>query len=141
MKIASRSSVAVSFGSRGRNRMTPSRARRAPATIARPSTSSAFANSEPRIDVVRDDDLAGREREQDDEELGQVAERRLEHAGDRRPEPLADRLGRDRDRPRRARRARAPATTKTRDRLGVGEVEHAGDGGRDERRAESRRAH
>ena len=48
---------------------------------------------------LRDDDLAGREREEDDEELRQVAERRLEHAGDGRAEPRADRLGRDADEP------------------------------------------
>ena len=51
MKTASRRSVAVSFGSRFRKRITPSRAESEPATIARPSTSSAFANNEPRIDV------------------------------------------------------------------------------------------
>src|SRR5262245_54422952 len=51
MKTASRSSVAVSFGSRFRNRMTPSRAVSEPATIASPSTRSAFANSEPRMEV------------------------------------------------------------------------------------------
>ena len=51
MKTARSSSVAVSFGSRDWKRMTPSSAWRAPATIASPSTSSAFANSEPRIDV------------------------------------------------------------------------------------------
>ena len=51
MNTVSSSSVAVSFGSRFRNRITPSRAVSEPATIERPSTSSAFANSEPRIDV------------------------------------------------------------------------------------------
>ena len=51
MKTASRSSVVVSFGSRAWKRMTPSSARVAPATIARPRTRSALANSEPRIDV------------------------------------------------------------------------------------------
>ena len=51
MKTASRSSVAVSFGSRRWKRIVPSALRRAPATIASPSTSSAFANSEPMIDV------------------------------------------------------------------------------------------
>ena len=51
MKTASSRSVAVSFGNRFRKRMTPSCAESEPATIARPSTSSAFANSEPRIDV------------------------------------------------------------------------------------------
>ena len=51
MNSESSSRVAVSFGSRCRNRITPSGATREPATIARPSTSSAFANSEPRIEV------------------------------------------------------------------------------------------
>ena len=51
MKTASRSSVAVSLGSRAWKRMTPSPAKRDPAMIVRPSTSSAFANNEPRIDV------------------------------------------------------------------------------------------
>ena len=48
---ASSSSVAVSFGSRRRKRITSPSAARAPATIVRPRTSRAFANSEPRIDV------------------------------------------------------------------------------------------
>ena len=51
MKTASRSSVAVSLGRRAWKRMTPSPAKRDPAMIVRPSTSSAFANNEPRIDV------------------------------------------------------------------------------------------
>jgi hypothetical protein len=51
MKTTSISSVAVSLGSRARKRMTPSEASAEPATMARPSTSIAFANSEPRIDV------------------------------------------------------------------------------------------
>src|SRR4029453_16165659 len=51
MKTASMSSVARSFGRRRRKRMTPSGAARAPATIARPSTSSAFARSEPTNEV------------------------------------------------------------------------------------------
>src|SRR6266511_4994975 len=52
MKTASRSSVAVSFGKRRLNVITPSDALRAPATIASPSTNSAFASSEPTIDVL-----------------------------------------------------------------------------------------
>ena len=43
--------MAVSFGSRWRKRITSPSAARAPATIASPRTSSAFANSEPRIEV------------------------------------------------------------------------------------------
>ena len=49
---------------------------------------------------LRDHDLAGLEREDDDEELGQVAEGRLEQARHRRPEPLADLGGRERHDPR-----------------------------------------
>src|SRR5262245_39589347 len=51
MPIESRSSVAVSCGSRGRNLITFSGAAREPAMITRPRTSSPLANSEPRIDV------------------------------------------------------------------------------------------
>ena len=43
-----------------------------------------------------DNDLAGREREEDDEELRQVAERRLEDARQRGAEARADGLGRER---------------------------------------------
>ena len=41
----------MSFGSRAPKRITPSFAWRVPATIARPRTSSAFANREPMIEV------------------------------------------------------------------------------------------
>ena len=51
MKLATSSSVAVSLGSRGPKRITPSDACRAPSTMTRPSTSSALTNSEPMIDV------------------------------------------------------------------------------------------
>ncbi len=51
MNVATSSNVAVSFGSRGLNRMIPSSARRAPATITRPSTNSAFTRIEPTIAV------------------------------------------------------------------------------------------
>ena len=43
--------IVVSFGSLRGKRMRPSSDRQAPAMIARPSTSRAFARSEPRIDV------------------------------------------------------------------------------------------
>ncbi len=51
MKLATSSSVAVSFGSRGLKRISPSGRRRAPTTIAVPSTSSALTRIEPRIAV------------------------------------------------------------------------------------------
>ena len=84
MNDAISSSVAVSFGSRGLKRITPSRSRRAPTTITSPSTSSALTRIEPRIAVSATIFCAGVEREDDHEELGQVAERRLHEAGDRR---------------------------------------------------------
>ena len=54
--------------------------------ITSPSTSSALTRIEPRIAVCGDDPLPGVQREHDDEELGQVAQRRLQQAGDRRAE-------------------------------------------------------
>ena len=75
---------------------------------------------------LRDDELAGREREEHDEELGQVAERRLERARHRRAEPRADGLGRDPDRPRHA-AERDPGDDERDDGIGVGEMEDAAD--------------
>ena len=95
-----------------RKRITSPSAARAPATIASPRTSRAFANSEPRIEVWRRRSPC-REREQHDEELGQVPERRLEHAGHRRAEAGARPPPWRRRSARRARRGRAPETTKT----------------------------
>ena len=57
---------------------------------------------------------------------GQVAERRLEHAGDGGAELRADRLGRDPDRPRDA-AERDPGDDEDRDRRRVRVVEDAGD--------------
>ena len=71
---------------------------------------------------ARDDDLAGREREKDDEELRKVAERRLQRPSHRRPEALANGLGRDRDRPRKT-TERGGRDNEHDDRLGVREVE------------------
>jgi len=51
MKTASSSSVVVSCGSRGLKRMSPPPAR-APTTSTIPSTSSAFANTDPISDVL-----------------------------------------------------------------------------------------
>ena len=52
---------------------------------------------------LRDHQLALFEREDHDEQLGQVAERRLHHAGDARPEALAELLGGERHDPRQPR--------------------------------------
>ena len=51
MKTTSMRSIVVSFGKRVWKRMTLSSARHAPAMIARPSTRSALASKDPRIDV------------------------------------------------------------------------------------------
>src|SRR3984885_1844094 len=51
IRLATSSSVAVSLGSLGLNRMIPSGSRRAPATSTRPSTSNALTRIEPRIAV------------------------------------------------------------------------------------------
>ena len=51
MNTASRRRVAVSLGSREPKRMIPSSDRRAPTKRVAPSTRSALANSEPRIDA------------------------------------------------------------------------------------------
>jgi len=48
---------------------------------------------------LRNDHLVRVEREEDDRDLGDVPERRLKDAGRRRPDPLAERLGREGDRP------------------------------------------
>ena len=99
---------------------------REPAMITRPSTSSPFANSEPRIEVRATTISPADEREQHDEELRQVAERRLERARDRRAVALADRLGRDRDRPGEP-AERDRGDDEDDDRLDVREVEDAGE--------------
>ena len=92
-------SVAVSRGSRFEKRMTPSCERRAPTTITRPSTSSALASTEPTIAVCATIELALLQREDHDEQLGQVAERRLQQARHARPEALAELLRGERDDP------------------------------------------
>ena len=108
MKTASRSSVAVSFGSRLRKRMTPS-SRHARAGDDRQAEHQQRVREQRAEDRgLRDDDLAGGQREEDDEELGQVPERRLENARQRqgrnaRPRPRSRRRS-----PRRARRATPP---------------------------------
>ena len=85
---------------------------RAPATIASPSTSSAFANSEPRIEAWATTISPAASEKRTMKSSGRFAERRLEHAGHRRPEVRADRLRRDPDRPGEA-AERRPRTTKT----------------------------
>jgi hypothetical protein len=90
-----------------------------------------LANSEPRIDVRATTSSPRGQREEHDEELRQVAERRLQRPGDRRAEPLADRLGRDRDRPGEA-AERGARDQEHGHRLDVREVEDRGDHGQAE---------
>ena len=82
-----------------------------------------------------DDDLAGGEREEDDEQLGKVAERGLEHARHSRPEMSAHRLGPDSDRPGEA-AERNGGQDEHGDRLRVRVVECSCDGGEREDPAE-----
>ena len=82
-----------------------------------------------------DDDLAGREREQHDEELGQIAECRLEHARDGGAEVRADRLRADPDRPREP-AERGGGHDEDGDGIRVGVVEQACDRRQREDRAE-----
>jgi hypothetical protein len=88
----------------------------------------------------RDDNFTRRKREEHDEELGQVAERRLKDAGGGGAEARADRLGRYTDHVRKP-RERDPCGREAQDSVRVREVEHACDCRRDERSAENRRAH
>ena len=98
-KSETSSSVAVSCGSRWRKRMQPSVARIVPGDDHQPEHEQRVGEDRADQRGLRDDELAGAEREEDDEELGQVAERRLQEAGDRRPEPQPDLLGRERHHP------------------------------------------
>ena len=136
MKTARSSSVAVSFGSRDLE------AHDAVLGLAG-ARDDREAEHEERVREQRaedrrlgDDDLAGGEREENDEELGKVAERRLEHARHRRPEVSADRLGRRSRSPRRGRRARRRRQDEHGDRLRVGVVERPCDDGEREDPAE-----
>ena len=93
---------------------------------------------------MRHDELARAEREDDDEELRQVAERRLEDARDGGAELRSHRLGRDPDRPGAAAEGDS-REDEDGDRRCVGVVEDAGDddegedGGRDDRGPSHRR--
>ena len=86
MKTARSSSVAVSFGSRAWKRMTLSSACCEPATMTSPSTSSAFANSEPRIEVCATTISPAASAKSTMKSSGRLPSVVCEHAGDRRPE-------------------------------------------------------
>ena len=90
----------MSCGSRARNRMTPSGEFREPAMITSPSTSSPFANSEPRIEVRATTISPAESANSTMNSSGRLPSVDCSAPGDRRPVALADGLGRDRDRPR-----------------------------------------
>ena len=105
-------------GRRLPKRMTPSRSRQEPTRIASPRMSSAFENSAPSSEVFATTISPAFSAKRTTEISGMFAECRLEHAGCRGPDPLAERFRRERDRPgearpaprarRRARRRRSP---------------------------------
>ncbi len=78
MNDAISSSVAVSFGSRGLKRMTPSRLTAGPGSEHQPEHQQRVDEDRPDQRGLGDDRLVGLQREQHDEELGQVADRRLQ---------------------------------------------------------------
>ena len=124
MKTTSISSVVVSFGSRRPKRMTPSSERHAPAMIARPRTRSAFASSDPRIDVCATTISPALSAKMTMKSSGQVPERRLEDARRRRPEASPDGLRAHADRPG-EQRERDDSDSELDRRVRVRVVEHA----------------
>ena len=124
----------MSFGSRFWKRITPSLGRGRADDDREPEHEQRVREQRAEDRELRHDELAGAEREEDDEELRQVAERRLQHAGDGGAEPGADRLGRDPDRPRDA-AERDPGDDEDGDRRRVGVVEDAADDDDREHRA------
>ena len=97
MKLVTSSSVAVSLGSRGPKRMTPSGELRAPTTITRPSTSSALANSEPMIDVCATTTSPARRAKTTTKNSGRLPSVDCSTPVAAGPEALADLLGGQRD--------------------------------------------
>ena len=88
----------MSFGSRFLKGITPSGAARA-RNDRQPEHEERVRQQRADDGRLRDHELARGNREQDDEELRQVPERRLQDARHSRAEPLSDRLGGDRDHP------------------------------------------
>ena len=79
----------MSMGRRRLKRMTPSGAAREPADDREPEDKERVREQRPDDRGLGDDELTGRDGKQDHEELGQVAERRLQHAGGRRAERVS----------------------------------------------------
>ena len=125
MKTARSRSVAVSFGSRFLKRMTPSGAGARPGDDREPQDEQRVREQRADDRRLRHDELAGGEGEEDDEELGQVAERRLERSGHGRPEAHTDGLRRDGDHPGQAGQ-RDGGDQEGRDWVGVQVVERPG---------------
>ena len=100
MKTVTCSSVAVSRGSRVEKRMMPSGARARADDDHQPEHEQRVGEHRSDDRRLRDHQLALLQREDHDEQLRQVAERRLQHAGDARPEALAELLGGERHDPR-----------------------------------------
>ena len=93
MKTVSSSSVAVSRGSRLEKRITPiGRAARAD-DDHEPEHEHRVGEDRADDRGLRDDELSFLQGEDDDEQLRQVAERRLQHARDAGAEALAELLG------------------------------------------------
>ena len=93
----------MSFGSRGWKRMTLPSLAREPAMITSAEHEQRVGEQAAEDARLRDHDLARLEREDDDEQLRQVAERRLQHAGQPWADVVAQRVGAERDEPRQAR--------------------------------------
>ena len=139
MKLASSSSVAVSFGSRAWKRITPSSAARAPATSASPSTSSALAKIEPMIDVCATTTWPALSAKMTTKSSGRLPSVDWSTPVTAGPEALAHLLGGEGDDPRQARErhgrehegeAAAPQSEEVRG--PGGDAEHADDDERDQ---------
>ena len=115
----------MSFGSRFWKRITPPSDELAPDGDREPEHEQRVREQRAEDRELRHDELARAEREDHDEELRQVAERRLQHSRHGGAELRADRLGRDPDRPRDA-AERGPRENEDRDRRCAGVVEDAG---------------
>ena len=103
-KLASISSVALSFGRRCLKRITPSLDSTEPAKMTSPSTKSAFAKIEPRIDARATTSSPAREAKTTMKNSGRLPSVDWRSAGHGRPEALAHLLRREGDDPRKARK-------------------------------------
>ena len=96
-----------------------------PTRNASPSTSSRLARIEPMSAAWTTADQSRLEGEQGDEQLGQVAQRRLQHAGRARAEPVAELLDRPPDE-RRQQGHRDGRADERQHRSPTGEARHGG---------------